>query len=408
MARVLIIQAFMKRYRLPFFTGLHSALRKDGIELIVAYSGPNSEHASRGDSADLPEEFGLKVKGYWFGNRLIYQPLWREIARADLVIVGPENKYIVNPLLLLLSALGLKTLAFWGLGPNMHPDRSEISEWIKERVLTSVDWWFAYTATISDYLRQHGMPAERITTVQNATDTRELRHLMQDIEDEEVVRAKIELTGSRSSRIGFYCGLIGNIKALPLLIESVRRVKERVPDFHLVIVGSGPDRSWLEQAVANEPWIHYMGPRYGRDSALFYKMADMFLLAGTAGLAIVDSFAAGLPLMVTSLPTHPPEISYLRDGENGRITAHNSEAYAHAIVELLTTPHLMTKLRQGAIEAGSTYTMEAMVQNFRSGVNQCLALKDSGAVFHRTNTTAIASGMKQSVSGDASVSPNNT
>ena len=149
MAKVLIIQAGMKQYRVPFFIGLYEALRQDGIELRVAYSEPNSQHAVRQDGAELPSAFGLKVRGYWLGNRFLYQPLWREIAGADLVIVGPENKFLINPLLLLLRAVRAKTVAFWGLGPNMHPDRSEFSEWIKERLLTSVDWWFAYTEVSS-------------------------------------------------------------------------------------------------------------------------------------------------------------------------------------------------------------------------------------------------------------------
>lgn len=374
MPRVLIVQSRVKRYRLPFFVGLYSALKQDGIDLTVAYSAPNGEHLARADQVDLPKEFGRKVKGYWFANRLLYQPLWREIMRSDLLIVGPENKFLINPSLMLLSGLGLKRVAFWGLGPNMHPDRLEISEWIKERVLTTVDWWFAYTETVADYLRKHGMPAQRITTVQNATDTRELRRLMDEIDEREIIDAKIGLTGSRDSRIGLYCGLIGKIKSLPLLLDSARRVKKIVRNFHLIIVGNGPDRAWLELAIANDAWIHYMGSQYGRQSALFYKMADMFLLTGTAGLALVDSFAAGLPVIGTSLPTHPPEISYLHDGENGLLTAHDPQAYAAATIELLTDHGLMAKLRRGATATGSAYTIEAMIENFRSGIKQCLAL----------------------------------
>jgi L-malate glycosyltransferase len=373
MPRVLIVQSRVKRYRLPFFVGLYSALKQDGIDLTVAYSAPNGEHLVRADQADLPKEFGRKVKGHWFADRLLYQPLWREIMRADLLIVGPENKFLINPSLLLLSGLGLKRVAFWGLGPNMHPDRSEFSEWIKERVLTTVDWWFAYTESVADYLRKRGMPAERITTVHNATDTRELRRLMDEIDEKEIADAKIALTGNRDSRIGLYCGLIGKIKSLPLLLDSARRVRKSVRNFHLIIVGNGPDRAWLELAIANDPWIHYMGSQYGRQSALFYKMAEIFLLTGTAGLALVDSFAAGLPVIATSLPTHPPEISYLRNGENGRLTAHDPQVYAATVVELLTDHGMMAKLRRGATETGSAYTIEMMIENFRTGIKQCLA-----------------------------------
>src|SRR5260370_35527754 len=165
-----------------------------------------------------------------------------------------------------------------------------------------------------------------------------------------------------------------------MLIEAARLVRQRCPDFHLVIVGNGRDRPWLEQAIAGDAWIHYMGSKFGRESAMLYRIADVFLLAGTAGLAIADSFAAGLPLIATHLPTHPPEVSYLHDGENGRITPHAASGFADAVVEVLTTPALMARLRHGAALAGSKYTIEAMVENYRAGVNQCLTR--TGVISH--------------------------
>jgi glycosyltransferase involved in cell wall biosynthesis len=378
--RILIIQAVMKHFRVPFFSRLHTALQRHGIDLVVAYSPPNRSHALRGDAADLPVAFGRKVKARWVGGRLLYQPLWREIVRADLVITGPENKYINNLGLLLLSALRLKTVAFWGLGPHMHPDRrSALSEWVKKKLVTTVDWWFAYTESVTLRLRQNGMPADRITTVQNATDTAELRRLLDDISDREVAEARQGLTGNATSRIGLYCGRLEEAKALPFLLESARLVKRRCPEFHLVVMGNGPDRAWLEQAIAAEPWIHYVGSRWGREGALLYRMAEVFLLAGSGGLAIVDSFVADLPVVVSDLPTHPPEISYLRDGENGRLTLHETQAYANAILEILATPALLAKLRRGAAEAASKYTIEAMVENFQLGIQRCLGADRVGA-----------------------------
>jgi glycosyltransferase involved in cell wall biosynthesis len=371
MARVLIIQSNMKHYRVPFFTGLHAALQADGIDLVVAYSAPNRMHAARQDEADLPGTFGRKVKGHWMLDKFVYQHLWKEIWRSDLVIVGPEAKFLINPALLSFSALQLKKVAYWGLGPNMHPDRSELSERIKEKLVGKFDWWFAYTPSIKEYVERQGVPAEKITNVQNATDTLNLRTLMSGIGEEEAAKAKENLTGIPDSKVGIYCGLIGDIKAIPLLLDAARRAKQRCAEFHLVIVGDGPDRKWLENAVRYESWIHYMGSKYGRESALLYKIADVFLLAGTAGLAIVDSFAAGLPMIATQMKTHPPEVTYLRDGENSIVAAHTPADFGDAITKILMNPDLMEKLRQGAIEDGSKYTMEAMVQNFSEGIKQC-------------------------------------
>jgi L-malate glycosyltransferase len=375
--KVLIIQSEMKHYRIPFFSGLYAALQQNGIDLKVVYSNSHRLHGLRNDRAELPGPVGKKVKGTWFFGRFIYQPLWREILRADLVIIGPEVKYLVNPILLLMSRLGLKTVAYWGLGPNRHPDRSPLAERIKEPLFTCVDWWFAYTPSISQYLVSKGMAAEIITTVYNATDSSKFTKYIEDISDEEVRRSKTELTGSAESRIGLHCGVLAEIKALPFLLESARLVKQRCPSFHLVLVGDGPDRAWLEEAIAEEPWIHYMGFKCGRESALYFKMADVFVLAGTAGLAVVDCFAAGLPLLGTDLPTHSPEISYVNDGHNGRIVPHEQTAFADSIIEVLSEPVSMERLRRGARESGGKITMEAMIQNFRLGVTKCLAYHSS-------------------------------
>lgn len=374
MPKVLIIQAEVQHYRIPFYTGLYAALQRDGIDLKVAYSNANPQFPLRKGLVDLPPSVGHKVMGCWFFKRFIYQPLWKEIFSADLVITGSEIKFLINPLLLLMSALKLKRVAFWGLGPNKFPTRSALAEWVKRPFFTCVDWWFAYTESIAEYLRKEGMPGERVTNVQNATDGTEFKRHIDEISDDEVRDAKVALTGSAGSRIGLYSGMLAEIKAIPMLIETAQRVKQRCPEFHLVIIGDGPELPWLENAIAAEPWIHYIGPKFGRERAPYYKMADVFLLAGTAGLAVVDCFAVGLPLLVTDLPTHPPEITYVVDGENGRVTLHDADAFATSIVETLSDPVAMERLRRGARASSTRYTMEAMIDNYSTGIKRCLAL----------------------------------
>lgn len=380
MRRVLIIQSEMKHYRVPFFTGLYNVLQNDGVDLRVAYSNSNALHAPRQDRAELPPLIGYRVRGRWFFRRFVYQNLWRQIFSSDLVIIGPEAKYLLNPALMILSRLGLKTVAFWGLGPNKHPDRSPFAEWVKQHFFTFVDWWFAYTASIGEYLEQRGMPKDKITIVQNATDTTELRRYLAGISEVEASESKTILTGSRSSSVGLYCGLIGEIKEMPMLLEAAKLVKSQKPEFHLVIIGDGPDRSWLQQAITDLPWVHYLGFKGHKDAALYYRIADIFLLAGTVGLAVVDSFAAGLPLLATRLETHPPEISYVIDRYNTLLTDHDASSLAEGVIQVLSDAKLKESLRQGALESGSTYTMEAMVENYRRGIHRCL-IRYRGASF---------------------------
>jgi len=374
MPRVLIIQAQMKHYRIPLFIRLHEILQQDGIELRVAYSAPHGVHNIVRDDGELPPEFGRKVTGHWLAGKIIYQPLWSEIAHADLVITGHENKYLMNSWLFLLSALQLKTVALWGLGPCMEEDQSRFSHWLREKALTATDWYFGYTSGIVPYLTQHGVAADRITAVQNAVDTTDLRKNLESIRADDIAQEKSRL-GIANGPVGIYCGILEPTKHVPFLVEASRLIRQKVPDFQLLIVGSGPDRKWVEDEVRSNPWIQYLGQKFGREKALALLMADIFVLPGRVGLAVLDSFAAGLPLFTTDLSIHGPEASYLIDGYNGRKTAHRLTSYANAVIDALQSPSLLANLRRNALETASHYTIEAMAENFHHGIRKCLAMR---------------------------------
>jgi hypothetical protein len=250
--RVLIIQSQIKQYRVPFFDKLHAALEKDGITLQVGYSDPPVCEREKRDNCDLSSEYGLKVKGYWgLGHRAIWQPLLREVVAADLVIVEHANKYMLNHLLLPCSALGLKKVAFWGHGRNRQSPQGGLSEWLKRRAMNRVDWWFAYTAGTAEYLVRHGVPPSKITNVQNSVDTTAFRDQLASVSDIELASRRKELGISEDSKVGLFCGGITREKMPEFLVESVIRVKDRLPEFEFLALGSGLRAGWRPVPVVS-------------------------------------------------------------------------------------------------------------------------------------------------------------
>jgi glycosyltransferase involved in cell wall biosynthesis len=119
--------------------------------------------------------------------------------------------------------------------------------------------------------------------------------------------------------------------------------------------------------------VHFVGPKFGDRKAQFLAIADVFLLPGRAGLAVLDGFAAGLPLVATRLSIHGPEMEYFEEGRNGVMTAPYPEAYARAVAFLLSNPKELHLLRVGAANSAEKYSIEGMVENFKKGIVQCLA-----------------------------------
>ena len=371
---VLIIEAQIKLYRKPFYDRLHDALRYEGIQLKVVYSPPTLLEARKNDNCELPSEYGVNVPGYWFAcGRLLFQPAFREVAAADLVVVEQGNKFILNHFLLPISLFKLKKVAFWGLGENLQADRSAFSEWYKERTLGWVHGWFAYTEGTARYLRQHGVPLSKITAVQNSIDTRRTQACVKNLSDEEKAALRSGLGIGAGAPIGIYVGMLHKVKCIPFLIEAGEKIRRSTPEFHLLVVGGGPDEDQIRCSAAHLSWVHFVGPKFGDAKAQLLAIADVFLLPGRAGLAVLDAFAAGLPLVATRLSIHGPEMEYAVESFNGLITPPDADSYAEAISTLLSNPRALQTLREGAAISAEKYSIEAMVEKFKRGIVQCLA-----------------------------------
>jgi glycosyltransferase involved in cell wall biosynthesis len=373
-ALVCIIQPVMKQYRLPFFIGLEKELANYGVGLQIVYGEPLPEETKRGDNAELPAPLGRRVPTYRIFRKLFIQPSFLPWLHADLVVLEPANKHALNYVLMLLHGLGLKRIAYWGHGYDRQSNPGTFGNRIKRRTLHWVNWWFAYTRGAADYVAGQGFGPARITVVENAIDTGELRSQLSDISQAEMGKARDELGWDAKSRIGIFCGSLYANKKLDLLFAGAQLIYDRNPSFRLLILGGGPLEAEVRDFTRNRDWVRYKGPVFGRDKAMMLKIAEFWLNPGLVGLGILDGFCAGLPVITTSVTFHSPEIEYLENGRNGLMVSPDADSYAAAVLNLLDDDELFSRLRQGALAAGERYNIEKMVANFADGVRKCLNL----------------------------------
>lgn len=368
--RVLFLAPYVKSYRLPLFERLHAALAANDITMRVAYGSPNRLHAERQDNVCLPSKYGVPVKSWWFAERVVAQAAWREIALADLIVTPHENKMLLNPLLLALRAAGGKRVAFWGKGDLEPATILQPGEWARCRMARAVDWWFPYTQQTARQLRTLGVKCG-ITVLENSIDTTSLQQNIDSVTDGcvQLVRTALDM-GTGPAAI--YCGNLSQNKEVDFLFTAAKIIHAERPDFRLLIIGNGPMREQVERISASERFIHYFGARIGREKALLLKASDLFLLPGAVGLAVLDSFTAGLPLVTTETPRHGPEFSYLVPSVNGAVTKHDAEAYARKVLELLSHPDELARLQSGARKSGAEHSIEKMAGNFQRGILDCL------------------------------------
>ncbi len=371
---VVIMQRVVSHYRVPFFERLERRLALSGIRLTVLFGQEQPEIRSTAVIPDAP--WARRITNRYLslaGREIIWQPCLSSALEADLVIVEQAGRLLVNYPLQLLSSLRRFRLAFWGHGRNWQAgDGYGLAETIKSGLSHRVDWWFAYTENTARLLRQRGFDEERITVVRNTVDTEELRRGVEEVSGEEL-RSRREDLSISGDNIVLYCGGMYPGKRLDFLLEACRKIHESLPDFTIIFIGAGSEQRLVEEAARRCSWIHYLGRLVGDERAVYFRMAKALLVPGLVGLSIIDSFAAGIPLVTTDIPGHGPEIAYLRPGDNGIMTSHHVSEYARSVQELLLSPERLRSLSAACRAVASEYSLDAMVERFAGGVHRCLS-----------------------------------
>ena len=252
--------------------------------------------------------------------------------------------------------------------PNSIPER------VKSWLLTEVDWWFAYTEHTYAIVEKKGFPIDRITVVENAVDNEQFRGSLESVTEQEVNRLKNSLD-ILFGPVGLYCGAFIPPKRIDFLIEACHLLKCRFPGLHVVLMGNGPEEDKGRSAAAKFSWIHYVGPKFDGERAVYFKASDVLLQPGTVGLVSVDSFVAGLPLLTTELASHGPEITFIRHGENGCITPNELTAYVAAVCTYLESEELKARLKNGCLASAKLYTLDSMADKFSDGITRCLSAR---------------------------------
>ena len=373
--RVVIFYKSIPQYRRRFFELLRERLAADGIGLELIYGQPTVEDAAKGDSIDLPWAVEAGSRSLRLaGRELVWQKGLTRLRPADLVVVEQASKLLLNYVLFAAHRAGLVHLAFWGHGRStrLRP-LTDPGERAKRYMSRRVWWWWAYNERSAAYVRSLGYPDERITRVQNSIDTLSLVAAATAVDPRELADLR-ERLGLRGDNVCVFVGGMYEDKRLPFLIAACELIRQELPDFEMIFVGDGPQSGIVAEAADRHGWIRYVGPRFDEERIAYMLLARLALMPGGVGLGVLDSFALRVPLVTTAIPSHGPEIEYLRDGVNGLVVAGAScpSDYAAAVVATLRDPELRERLRRGCEQSSVHYTVEAMVDNFADGVRRAL------------------------------------
>lgn len=359
------------KYRVRFHEEVRRRLLAHNIEYRVLYCDPPPKLVLRNDTCDMP--WATKTRAYrfnWNSREVIFQGAIAKLRGLDLIVMQQENRLLLNYFIHILRIFGTSRIAYFGHGRNFQSrNPGGISERFKRFIATRVDWWFAYNDMSARLVAGFGFPPERITSVQNSVDISDLIKEIASVGPDELssLRATLGLCGSN---VGIFIGGLYKEKRVPFLIDAAILIRQRMPDFELIVVGGGDEADKAKALAKGLDFIHFMGPQHGRKKTLLALLSKVFLLPGAVGLAVLDAFAYGLPIITIAGTFHGPEMDYLTPGVNGIVVedASSTSAYADAVVGLLEDTVRQQEMAHAARDSSAQYSIDAMAENFVIGV----------------------------------------
>jgi glycosyltransferase involved in cell wall biosynthesis len=188
------------------------------------------------------------------------------------------------------------------------------------------------------------------------------------------------------------CGLHPR-KAVGDVVMAFAAVHPEFPDWHLNVVGWGPDRERLENLVAErglQSAVHFLGSTTAPRPLL--TAADIFASASLADpcpLAVAEARAAGCAIVATAVGGVPEVLDHGRAGQ--LVSPGKPEAMAAAFRTLMGDPEVLAAWRARALHGSEYFTVARMTEDYeriyasvlRADRRSCSAVRSVASISSR-------------------------
>lgn len=298
MKKLLVIQPYIAKYRIPVF----QTLAKSYDMTVAACIAEDNKGYGQPDASTRFKFITLKFKNK-FG--FLWQSGIRKLLadHPDGVFIAANPRHLSYWYTLLYCLLFRIPIFCHGQGPYNKSALSFLRRFLYRMELLLATRYICYTEYSRQAFHRLGLQSDKLAVADNSLHLKRVRKLPEHIPP------------------GLHVMFIGRLRPgsnLELLIDAMANLSGDNISLH--IVGDGEGHDILAQATEKYKWIHWYGNIYEEDKLL--EIAERCIVGcypGDAGLSILHYMALALPVIThdNMLAHMGPEPSYITDGVNG-------------------------------------------------------------------------------------------
>lgn len=309
--------------------------------------------------------------------------LIRTIKDLDLDIIHAHHPF-------LLGSLGKNLGRRWDIPvtATIHTQYEQYSHYIPlnkaavsmatramvRRFCASVDMVLTPSESMRQYLIANGI-SDKVEVVPNAVDVDKFK--TQNDDQTALIRNRLGLSND-----DFVIGNVGRMaqeKNIDFLLDMVDRIKDRLPNVRLLLVGGGPQ---LERLSAKAAFmglgdrVIFTGPVQYEEVPAYISAIDLFVMASVTEvqpLSLIESMASGTPVLGVRAFGSQDIIS---DGIDGFLVDLDYDHYRDKIELLAGDRDLLCSFGQSAGKSAEQYSLANATRKLLDCYNRLVGYKD--------------------------------
>ena len=316
-------------------------------------------------STPLPD---LKFKNLWRLAIPLSEAWWRSFrGKADILHAG--DFYPAGAVALFLKRTARLPFIAYCHGEDITlTEARRFQRPLRNEIYRRADAVVAACEFARHKLLELGIPEHKITKITPGVDVERFRPLPVDVE-------LARRTGLDGKRVLLTVARLAPRKGHAMVLRAIARLIKRVPDLAYAIAGTGPERTSLEQMVADlgiGDHVRFLG--YVPDDQLhsYYNLCDAFVMVNTElegdiegfGMVFLEASATGKPVVGGKSGGTADSI---KDGVNGYLVDPlDLDSLTDTLERLLGDSHLSRRLGEaGRKRAVSEFDWTSRAQQLR-------------------------------------------
>lgn len=185
-----------------------------------------------------------------------------------------------------------------------------------------------------------------------------------------------ELGLASSDMLLLYVGRLAREKSIEVLLEVLAKVRQRLGNTYLALVGDGPARDYLvEQTrlLGLENWVRFLSWRPRERLKHYFAAASCLVFASvteTQGLVVLEAQASGCPVVAVKSPGINDAVV---DGQGGFLVEPGDiELFADRVCQLINNDSLREVMSKVSQQQAREHSIEAMARDMQAWYTQAL------------------------------------